>query len=252
MRAVLPVLPVLPLWPLAVACGASEEAATVTLPVATAAGAFEPVTTDLGHVLTITRLRAAIADLELTIEGEMHDAVAGGAIFHPGHSAGGDVTGEMPGDFILDWDGQGAPLGEATLIVGDYQGANWTWRTTTEADGLAADDPLLGHTSHVEGVAAQGGVDRPFDAVLDIEAATQLVGAVFELTVTETSTDTLVIELLPTDPSEGDTAFDGVDFAALPVDDDGVARIRPGDTAANVLRRAIQTHDHYAIESQEN
>jgi hypothetical protein len=232
---------------LVAACGESTETPTVLLPVATASAPLPAATTDLGYDIVVTSLRAAVADLEMTIEGEMHDDVEG-AIFHPGHSAGGDVTGELPGDHLLVWDGATHALGEATLTVGDYHGANWTWRAAGE-DELDAGDPLIGHTFHVVGVASRDGTDHAFDAVLDLEPGTDLIGAVFELEVTEASTETLDVQMLPTDPEEGDTAFDGVDFAALPVTDD-VILIRPGEEAHNILRRPIQTHDHYAITTE--
>lgn len=227
------------------ACGESAEAPTVMLPVASAGGAFAPAVTDLGYHVATTRIRLAMTDLELTIEGEQHTDKP---FFHPGHNAGGDVTGTMPGPFIVDWDGTEHVLGTATLIVGDYHGANLTFRAGAGSDGLGAGDPLIGHTFHVTGTASRDGADHPFDAVLDIEAATQLVGAVFEDVVRETSTETLRLSILPTDPIENDTIYDGLDFAALAPNGDGVIEIRPGSTEHNVFRRPIQTHDHYAIQ----
>ncbi|HVK75189.1 MAG TPA: hypothetical protein VM734_17790 [Kofleriaceae bacterium] len=229
----------------AAACGDSEEAPTVTLPVASAGGAFAPATTNLGYTVTTTRVRLAMHDLEMTIEGEMH-AAGSPALFHPGHSAGGDVTGSLPGPFIVDWDGTEHALGTATLIVGDYHGANLGFRAA-DAGEVAAGDPLAGHTVHLTGVATRDGVDHPFDAVLDIDPGTTLTGATFELEVTAASTESLRLALLPTDPVEGDTVYDGLDFAALPATTDGVIEIRPGAAAHNVLRRAIQVHDHYAL-----
>ena len=227
-----------------VACSDSSEAPTVQLPVATSGAAFAPSTTDLGYTVTTTRVRMAIADLQLTIEGEMHQAAPNQ---HPGHYAGGDVTGTLPGHFLLDWNGTAATLGTAELIVGDYQGANFTFRAADAADGLAADDALLGHAIHVLGVASKDGTDHPFDAVIDLDAGTQLVGAVFEDVVTEASTETLVLAFLPTDPSSTATIYDGLDFATLPTTGDDRIELRPGQAAYNAFRRPLQTHDHYAI-----
>lgn len=227
------------------ACSDSTEAPTVMLPVVTEGGAFAPATTDLGYSVVTTRIRMAIADLELTIEGEMHGKP--GPPPHPGHYAGGDVTGTMPGHYLLDWNGSEHAVGTSELIVGDYQGANLTFRAADAADGLAAGDPLLGHAFHIEGVATKDSVDHPFDALIDIEPNTQLVGAVFEDVVTEASTESLRLAILPIDPAENDTFYDGLDFAALPVSGTGVAEIRPGSTVHNVFRRPLQTHDHYAI-----
>jgi len=240
----LPVVLVVPVLLAPAACG-SEEAPTVQLPVVTEGGAFAPVVTDLGYTVTTSRVRLAMSDLELTIQGEQHAIAA--QLFHPGHSSGGDVTGTMPGDFIVDWDGTERALGTATLIVGTYQGANLHFRAAAATDELAAGDPLLGHTFHLTGTASKDGTDRPFDAVLDIDAGTALVGAVFEDEVTEDSVETLRLALLPTDPTEDDTIYDGLDFATLTANGEGVIEIRPGSTAHNVFRRPIQTHDHYAI-----
>jgi hypothetical protein len=230
-----------------VACGGSE-AARVDLPMSTAAGAIPAATTDLGYAVTLEQLRIAVSDIELTVEGEMPTAAPVIAP-HPGHSAGGEVTGELPGDHILTWDGAAHALGTATLLVGDYRGANVAFRAATASDGLADGDPLIGHTFHLIGAAARDGVTTRFDAVLDIDPGTWLIGAVFEDVVTESSTETLAVRFLPTDPLEGDTPFDGVAFAELTPSADGAALIRPGDVAHNVLRRQIQVHDHYAIEA---
>ncbi|HVK85684.1 MAG TPA: hypothetical protein VM513_16305 [Kofleriaceae bacterium] len=245
-----------------VGCGTSREAATVELPVTTAASALPPVATDLGYEVTVTDLRIAISALQFTIEGEMHAGTAANdiaqrsgatsiiALPHPGHSAGGEVTGELPGDFILRWNGRPQPaLGTATLVAGDYHGANFALRAATGADGLDAADPLLGHTFHLEGTVGKDGTTRPFVAVLDVEPDTTVIGAVFEDEITETSTETLAVEFLAADPFEGDTPFDTIDFFTLP-ETAGRIEILPGSTTHNILRRAIQTHDQYAVVAQ--
>lgn len=163
-------------------------------------------------------------------------------------ATGGEVTGELPGEFILSWTGQPQPkLGDGTLLVGDYRGANFAFRVAGARDNLAAGDPLLGHAFHVTGTIAMAGTTKPFDAVLDVEPGAQVIGAVFEDTVTEASTETLAIEFFPTDPNELDTPFDGVDFFTLPTTASGTIEIRPGSAAHNIIRRSIQTHDHYGV-----
>lgn len=230
------------------ACGESTEAPTVMLEVHSRGGGLASVTSDLGYTVDTWRVRVAAADLELTIEGEQHAERP--AFYHPGHSAGGDVTGSLPGPLLIDWDGNERMLGVATMIIGEYHGANLRFRAAGEGDGLAAGDPLLGHTFHLTGEAGKDGVRYPFDAVLDVEAEAQLVGAVFEAVVTETSTAPLRLVILPVDAADQRTLYDGLDFAALTPNGEGVIEIRPGSVEHNVLRRPIQTHDHYAI--QEN
>lgn len=236
-----------------VGCTGSEEAATVVLPVTTSGAAMAPAATDLGYQVQVTQMRVAVSTVQFTIEGEMHSgaALTGTARVvpppHPGHSAGGEVTGELPGSFVLVWNGQTeSPLGDATLIVGDYHGANFAFRAADAADGLPQGDPLLGHTFHLVGTATQGGTTKPFDAVLDVEVDAAIVGAVFEDVITEMSTETLALEFYPTDPYEQDTVFDGIDFFQLP-ETAGTLEITPGSAAHNIIRRAMQTHDHYAV-----
>ena len=240
----------------AIGCGTTEEAAMVQLPVTTAGAPVQPATTDLGYRVQIDRMRIAVNAIQFTIEGEAHAASAKAteaaviAAPHPGHAAGGEVTGELPGDFILTWTGQAQPqpvLGEATLLAGDYFGANFAFRAAGSGDGLPAGDPLAGHAFHITGTVAKEGTSRPFDAVLDVEPDTRVFGAVFERTITEASAETLAIAFFATDPNEQDTAFDGVDFFTLPMTPAGTLEIRPGSTAHNIIRRAIQTHDHYGV-----
>jgi hypothetical protein len=227
-------------------CTDTEEAARVELPVTTASSAFAPATTDLGYVVSISEMQAAVSTIQFTIEGEMHQeiVVPPGTIAHPGHSAGGEVTGELPGDHVLAWNGQPhAPLGTGTLIVGDYRGANFTFRAATATDGVPA---LTGHAIHLAGTIAKDGTTMPFDIAIDVEADTAIIGAVFEGAITETSTETLSIAFLPIDPNENDTPFDGIDFFSLSTTA-GAIEIRPGSETHNLIRRVITTHDHYGV-----
>lgn len=240
-----------------VGCLGSEEAPKVSLPINTAASAIGSVTTDLGYDVQVSHIRIAVSTVQFTIEGEMHSDVASKQTSsvapppppHPGHSAGGEVTGELLGDYVLVWNGQPQlDLGVATLVVGEYLGANFTYRAAGTDDGLAVGDPLLGHTFDLVGTIAKQGTTKPFHAVLDVEPDSAMIGAVFESVITETSTATLTLVFDPMD-TEGDTAFDGIDFFELP-ETSGALEITPGSAAHNILRRTIQTHDHYAVVSQ--
>ena len=227
-------------------CGTTEQAESVDLPVTTSVRRSAAATTDLGYEVQVTSLRVAVTDIQFTIEGEQHE----GSLVapHPGHSAGGEVTGELPGNFILIWNGQAqSSLGLGTLLVGDYRGANFAIRAADASD-VAAGDPLLGHAFHVTGTVTKAGTTRPFDATLDVEPDTQVIGLPFEDSITKASTETLAIGFSPTDPNEQDTAFDGVDFFADSAS--GAIEIRPGSVSHNIIRRTIQTHDHYGVVAQ--
>lgn len=237
---------------LAAGCGSGKEAVPVELPVVVSAERIEPATNDLGWTLAISALRAAVRDVQFTVEGEEHEAGSAALELslppppHPGHAAGGDITGELPGNHLLDWMDDGAALGTGTLLTGQYSGANFTFRRADTTDGLAEEDALFGHTFHVVGRAEKDGVGIDFDIVLDIDEDTELIGAPFELEVTETSGEAIGLEIATIDPFEDDTLFDGLDCAALDEDGDGAIQIRPGEPAHNRLRRLFQAHDYYA------
>lgn len=231
-------------------CTDGEEAARVELLVTTDAMPFAAVTTDLGYAVTVTQMEVAVTAIQFTIEGEMHDTAAASTSHliapHPGHSAGGEVTGELLGDHVLTWSGDPHdPLGTATLIAGDYRGANFTFRTATAADAALSPD-LVGHAIRVAGTVARAGETYALDAVFDVEPDTAVIGAVFDDVIAEGSAQTLAIGFHPDDPYEDDTAFDGVDFFTLPRAGDTI-EIRPGSEAHNILRRTLQTHDHYSV-----
>lgn len=237
---------------LVTACAPSQEAERVALAVVVDGSGVGPSSTDLGWTVRLTQARMAVANVQFTVQGEMHGATAGlggwlmrKAWAHPGHYAGGEVTGELPGEFIVDWLGEDKmTLGTASLLVGDYNGMNFSFRAATVADGLAADDPLLGHTAQLRGTASKDGVTVMFAAVVDVDAGAQLVGAPFEDEVDAEAVAPIELQLLPSDPKTGASLFDGLDFAALEAKD-GVATIRPGEVAHNLLRRTLQSHVHY-------
>jgi len=237
------------------ACG-GREAVVVDLPVVVDTDLVAPVETDLGYTVTLTQARTAVADLEFTILGEEHesmaarlwDALVPTAHAHPGHDGNGEVTGELPGNYIVDWMQPDQVLGVAAVLTGDYNGANFLFRVADADDGLAGDDPLLGHTMYLEATAVRDSETFQVQITLDLEAGTPLIGAPFDLAVSELGDDVIELELTPLDPFEGDTAFDGIDFAALDEDGDGVVVIEPYQPTHNVLRRAFAAHDHYFID----
>lgn len=235
------------------ACAPSQEAVRVQLGVALDASTVADSTNDHGWTVALSEARIAVKDLQFTIQGEMHGSTAWlegwlirRAWAHPGHYSGGDVTGELVGEFVFDWVGHdGMMLGTGELLTGDYNGINFTFRAAGPSDGLAADDPLSGHTAYFSGVAHKDGEAIAFTAALDVNAGTQMVGAPFEMTVEADTRATIAIQLEATDPVEGRSMFDGLDFAALDEDADGVVDIAPGSAAHNIFVRTIQSHVHY-------
>lgn len=234
-----------------VACAPSQEAARVELAVAVDGGQLGEALTDLGWTIALADARIAAGDLEFTIQGEMHAAarlwrlIVPHALAHPGHYAGGDVTGALPGSFVLDWiAGDGDELGRAELLVGDYHGCNIAFR---RADELPADDPLSGHTAYFAGTASKDGQELAFTAALDLDAGAAVIGAPFDFDIDPDTAVTLGLQLRLRDDTSGAALFDGVDFAALAPADGGPVALEPGDPAHNLVRRALQSHVFYTV-----
>lgn len=241
-------------------CGDPSEAPRVRLPVVVDAAGMAPVVTDLGYEVEVTSARIALSDLLFTVAGEVHtasvwqtisEAFVGSAHAHPGHYQGGEVTGEMLGDYVVEWSSEeGRQLGVATLIALRYSAANFTFGRGS-AEQLSAGDPLLGHTAILAGTATKGASTISFTIVVDSPEGRELVGAPFEADLGADATGTLAFRFNVLDPLEGDTLFDGVDFAGLDTDADEQVVIEPDDAefdeAYNVLRRQFQTHDHFSI-----
>jgi hypothetical protein len=236
---------------------AGEEPSPVYLPVEASSAGLGTATNDLGWAVEVSTVRIAISNLELTIEGETHASLPrrllrlaiGEALAHPGHYAGGTVTGELRGDYLLELpERAGDELGTATLLPGAYHGVNLWFRAAGAADELAPDDPLLGHGALLAGTASRDAEVVAFEARLDLDPATQMVGGPFDLVVDESTVCRLGLTVYTIDPSEGDTFFDGIDFGALDDDGDGQLLIEPGTAAHNVLAKALVRHDHWGLE----
>ena len=237
-------------------CDSPSEAVRVELPLVVDASSIVPVTNDLGYEVTLTSVRIALKDPVFTIAGEVHTASPGQRILdllvpnvyaHPGHYQGGEVTGELSGEFVIDWiEDEGQSLGTATLIAGEYTAANFTFIQGGDETVVA------GHTAILEGSATKDGTTTTFTITLDSPEGRQLVGAPFTEEIKEDSTGSLHFIFSPLDELEGDTLFDSIDFESLDEDGDHMLSIEPDqeevEDAYNVLRRKFQTHDHYTIQ----
>jgi hypothetical protein len=268
----------LTLGPSLLGCEA-REAPRVELPVVVDGSGLEPLTTDLGWTVALSEARVAIGDVVFTTAGELHGerrpspaarllgVVIRRAHAHPGHYQGGEIIGELPGAFILDFlAGDGEELGLATLIVGDYTAANFGLRRAGAAE-LEHGDPLVGHTAILRGTATAPGEPAQvveFSITLDSPLDREIVGVPFEFAAREDPQAILALRLLSADPFEGKQLFDGVDFAALDEADgqaDGLLElVDPGTTpeldaalaaAYHRIRRAFQSHDFFEVLARE-
>jgi hypothetical protein len=243
-------------------CSGAEEAARVELPVQVDTGSLVEVQTDLGYEVVLSEARLALENLEFAVAGEAHASWAGAvadflvppAWAHPGHDSGGDVTGELRGAFITSWlPAADAALGTATLLAGDYQSVNFTFRRAGPEDGLAASDGLLGHTATLRGSATRGGVRREFVAVIDAASGDRLVGVPFAVAVREGVELVIGLELVLRDPFEGDTLFDGIDFERLAPNARGELDLSAhafdvaSQQAQTLLSATFQAPDHFMM-----
>jgi hypothetical protein len=233
----------------------SEPAARTPARIVVDTHGITAIETDLGYTVELERCRAAIDTLEFTTNGEMHASllqrawglVVPDAQAHPGHYAGGEVVGELPGRHVVDWLDDGALVGEATLLDTHYEGTNFSFTRARPGDDVTPDDPLGGHTMELAGTATRGDERWELSVVLDQDEGRRVVGLPLELQLPGDEEVVLGLALLPHDPIEGDTMLDGLDFAALDGDGDGVIVIEPGSEAYNLLVRATQSHDGYGV-----
>lgn len=216
-----------------------------------------PATNDFGYQIELERCRAAIHDVEFTTAGEkhadaslwqrLHDVVVPTAYAHPGHYAGGEIVGELAGDYVFEWHTDGAELGLATMLEAKYNGANFSFGRAKPSSRVPIDDPIIGHTFDLAGEATIDGVTYTFEALVDEDEDRRVVGLPLALDVGESTDVALGLSFALVDPYEGDTVFDGIDFAALDDDGDMHVVIEPGTEAYNHLTRNLQVHDQYLI-----
>jgi hypothetical protein len=248
------------------ACGLdSEQAERVTVPIVVDGTGTGDFTNAEGYTIHFTTFRVAFDNVELTTGGEMHaslvrslhDFFVPTAYAHPGHYAGGEITGEMDGRFVVDWLQDGASLGDATVLEGDYEGANFVFTIAKEGD-VTPDDPLLGHTMQIEGTATKDGETWTFRGFIDEEDGKRVVGlpigdeyegdaATPHLEVRAGDDLELGLQLIMVDPLEMDTAFDNLDFAAMDDDGDGECVFAAGEIPYNLLVKQLQVHDQYWV-----
>lgn len=237
-------------------CGLdSQQAERVQVPVVVDGEGVVEFTNAEGYDIHITTLRVAFDNVEFTSGGEMHasllqrlgDLVVPTAYAHPGHYAGGEIVGEMNGRFVVDWLQDGKFLSDATMLEAEYRGANFVFTRAMPGDGVAADDPIIGHTIEIAGEASRDGETWSFHALVDEEDGKRVVGLPMELDLHADDEVELGLQMVMEDPYEDDTVLDNLDFATLDDDGDFAVEIEPGQPAYNLLVKQLQVHDHYDV-----
>jgi hypothetical protein len=218
---------------------------------------------NLGWIVKTDKFKLAVKNFEFTIGGEMHPRfsllqkissfIEPAAFAHPGHEAGGEVTGQLNGIWVLNMkSGTFSTIGTATLLEGEYHGFNFYFAKATVADGLAAGDPVIGHSAYIAGSAVKDGKTISFTAQLDEDAGMRVIGGIFKHTVKDGDTSTMVLRVEDWVDLEGMLApvslYDNIDFGALDTDDDGVVVIVPGQPAHNILKKQLYNHDFYYVD----
>lgn len=256
-------------------CGESEQSEHVEAELAIDSSALESVTTDLGYEVEVSVVRVAVRDFAFQAPPEgaatsflerASEYLIPVAHAHPGHSEGGQTTGELPGRFVVDFSDGDAEIGAADLLVGRYESVEFVFDRATE-DAVSASDPLLGHTFQVEGTATKGDFSLDFRFLVDAPVGRLLEDALAEFEIESGEEPTLAFRFAMREPYADATLFDSVDFGALEVAADagmaGAGGAAPslvvidaessddaGVTAYQHLLRALGTHHFYSVEKQ--
>ncbi len=261
-----------------VACGESVQSERVAASVVIDASALTTVTTDLGYEVEVSLVRVVARDFAFQAPPEgaatswlerASDFLVPVAHAHPGHNEGGQTTGELAGRFVVDFSDDGARIGTAELLVGRYESIEFVFDRATQGD-VEVGDPLLGHTFEVEGTATKGDFSLAFRFLVDAPVGRVLEDALAEFEIASGEEPTLAFQFATSEPYEGTTLFDAIDFAALEpgadsssmggaggaAPSDGVLVIDPDtsdDAAVSAyqhLLRALGTHHYYVVEKQ--
>lgn len=246
------------------ACADTEDVATTQMPLVVDASGLTQCTTNLGYTVTLTEAQLMIEDVELMVGGEPHmlswvervsELLVPTAYAHPEHMLGGEVAGGLQARVMVDWlRAHGAELGVLDLQVDRFASANFRFARATAVDSVGNDEPLFGHTALLAGTATRDGRATAFTILIDSPLDRRLVGAPFQVDVLHDDPRSIGFQLLTVDPSEGDTLFDDVDFAALDARDDQPMALHEAtdDVAVRdayyAVRRSFQTHDHFRFD----
>ncbi|NUN13837.1 MAG: hypothetical protein HUU55_09400 [Myxococcales bacterium] len=263
---------------LGIFCTDAQESKRATVPIFVDQSPLQPAVTNLGYTVQLDSARMVVRNVQFTIGGETHVAHFDGTgskfvsstfaylkgIFgvalaqaHPGHYQGGEITGEMPGRFLLNWfSAASAELGSATLLEGKYLAANFTLDYGEMADGLDGEDPLVGATAVLTGTATKDGATTPFVVIVVAPENRAVVGVPCEVTVADDVAQQLKLGFSLADPLENDTLFDDVDFGAMWIDKTAPLRLaddvvdQTAKEAFFAVRNALLSHDHFFFQEE--
>ena len=230
--------------------GESQEATRHSLEVVTDGSELGSFVTELGFEVELDSVEIAIERVEFTVGGEAHeDGVAQkmrrwlvpDALAHPNHSAGGEVAGEVAGPVLLRWrSGEIEVVGDGEFLSGQYAGYNLHL-----GDGLEGSDVAPGTMARLRGVARRDGEEVAFDLAVDTVDEATIYGGVFGGAIPGDGGQSVALQFMPVDSQSGRTFFDDIDLGKLPVNDQGLAEVRPNTQEYFLLRFALLAHEFY-------
>src|SRR5690554_1763706 len=237
-----------------VGCAETKETRYMdAVPIATAP--LASFTTALGYEVELKRVELALEAQYFTRFGEAHQAQGtlpvldwafSTAWAHPGHSQGGEVTGEAAGPSTAVFlpassdDTSPAPFSHAQLAAGDYDAVDFVF-------GRLENSPE--HSMILEGVALKDDDTHPFLFHVTQDVGRQVIGIPFDATVNSERPLRLHFDGQSRFEVGGayPTVFDTLDFATdiqwKTQDGADVMVAEPG--TLNRLRGQLQKHDYY-------
>lgn len=244
-------------------CGEPRQAPRAELAILVDGTSLEAFETDLGYQVELENVALKIRHMEFTVGGQSHGGEVSSlrtelsrlwiseALAHPNHSAGGQVGGALPGEFLLLWQrGVVSQVASGEFIHGDYQGYNLDFSGASGAEHgeFPRADPGDGLMGSMVGVARPvgGGEEIAFEVTLEYFDDAQIIGGALSGRVEQGSPEAVALEFLPSEDWSGRTIFDAVEFSELPADAGGVVQIEPGSVAHARIRTAVTSHEHYS------
>lgn len=249
-------------------CAGSEETRYVhDVPVH--AGVLHSFETDKGFTIVLDEVELAIHAIHFTQAGEAHEAsrrplldlLLPVAYAHPGHSHGGETTGELhaPATAHFAFDTPAAPFGYADLAHGEYDAADLILDRIGSDESCSITAPQTAEldmrpTLRLAGSAEKDEAEYFFSLELLFERCRPITGIPFEAHVTDAG-GTVVMSFDGQSRYEGreggfPTIFDGIEFDSVPAERNASGELllhtdRPTETT---LKARLRSHDFYSFE----